>query len=114
MANKDKDFLVFYDWYVILKDMSAANFKLVLCSMIEYQINGAEPPEFPKNIRAVCSMLFSQLERRKVNMANGKRGGIASAKAILEKNIAESAAMSPDERLYSALARASLRHKDQD
>ncbi len=94
MNEKQKHFLLFDEWYDQLMMMSGANCKLVLHAMVEYQMRDVKPPEFPRNIRAVCTMIFAELERRKANIENGKKGGEARIRAILEKSRRENFASS--------------------
>ena len=74
MADQNKDFLLFSEWYEALMSMSPKNCKLVLQSMVEYQTKGIEPPKFPDSIKNVCHLMFSDLSRRIERQKNGKRG----------------------------------------
>lgn len=78
MADRNKDFLLFSEWYDALMNMSPNNCKLVLQSMVEYQTKGIEPPEFPKRIKDVCYLMFCDLRRRIERQKNGKRGAEVS------------------------------------
>ncbi len=103
MSNKEKDFLLFYDWYKQLMNMSAKNCKTMLRAMVEYQTEGKEPPEFPNNIKGIAELMFSQLSRRIVNAENGTLGSVARLRRAIERgsaaaksgDAAKSAAKSP-------------------
>lgn len=86
MADKRKDFLLFNAWYKALMRMSPSNCKLVLHAMVEYQINGVQPPEFPDNIKDVCYLMFADLSRRIECRKNGKRGGDAAVRLRRERD----------------------------
>ncbi len=74
MKDKHKDFLLFYDWFVILDRMSHKNMHMVLRAMVNYQAEGIEPPDFPDKIRDVTDLIFAQLRRRMESSEFGKRG----------------------------------------
>ncbi|MGM9644629.1 MAG: DUF6291 domain-containing protein [Eubacteriales bacterium] len=86
MADRNKDFLLFSEWYDALMNMSPNNCKLVLQSMVEYQTKGIEPPEFPKRIKDVCYLMFCDLRRRMERQKNGKLGAEAVARLKRERD----------------------------
>ena len=86
MADRNKDFLLFSEWYEALMSMSPKNCKLVLQSMVEYQTKGIEPPKFPDSIKNVCHLMFSDLSRRIERQKNGKRGAEAVARLKRERD----------------------------
>ncbi len=81
MEQKNKDFLLFYDWFKIMRNMSHKHAHMLLNAMVEYQAEGIEPPEFPDKIKDVATLMFDQLRRRMENQINGKKGGEARARA---------------------------------
>ena len=85
MADRNKDFLLFSEWYEALMSMSPKNCKLVLHSMVEYQMNGVQPPEFPDRIKDVCDLMFSDLTRRIERQKNGKLGAEVAARQNRER-----------------------------
>ncbi len=92
MSKDKKDFLLFYDWYILLRDMSPTNAMLLLKAMVDYQNEGTAPPEFPEKIKGIAALIFGQLERRRFNMEKGRRGGEARA-----ANLKKAAKFSVDE-----------------
>ncbi len=95
MEQKNKDFLLFYDWYLIIKEMSPKNAKMLLVAMVELQANDIEPPEFPNKIKDVASLMFRQIRRRKKSQISGKKGGEARAKAYYARKNNDETASSP-------------------
>lgn len=86
MSNRNEDFLLFRDWYEIWEGLSNKHSKMLLKAMVRYQLYDEEPPEFPDKIKDSAKLIFSQLKRRKVNSANGKKGAEARLQEILKKN----------------------------
>ncbi len=84
MKHNDKDFLLFYEWYLLMKRMSHKNAHLLLNALVEYQNEGKVATELPDKIRDVADLMFKQIDRRKYRQAIGSRGGTARAKAIFE------------------------------
>ncbi len=89
MEQKNKDFLLFYDWYKIIKNMSHKHAHMLIIAMVEYQANGVEPPEFPEKIRDVATLMFDQLRRRMENQVNGRKGGEVRARALAGRDVKE-------------------------
>ena len=86
MSNRDEDFLLFKDWYEILEDMPHKHAHNLLNAMVRYQLYDEEPPEFPDSIKKPAKLIFTQLKRRKVNSANGKKGAEARLQELIKKS----------------------------
>ncbi len=86
MSNKEQDFLLFYDWYRQLMNMSAKNCQTLLRAMVEYQIHGTAPPDFPDNIKGIAELMLAQVSRRIAAQENGKKGGEARIRELVRKS----------------------------
>ncbi len=85
MNKKFNGFLLFYDWYELMIDLSPKHFKMLLTAMVDYQLYGREPPEFPDKIKGIGNSIFSRLRQRMVNAENGKKGGEVRAERASRK-----------------------------
>ena len=64
MRGKEKGFLLFYDWFKYIENMSHRDAHMLINALVRYQTDGIEPPEFSPKIRGVAGMMFDQLRRR--------------------------------------------------
>ena len=74
MKGKEKGFLLFYDWFKYIENMSHRDAHMLINALVRYQTDGIEPPEFSPKIRGVAGMMFDQLRRRMEASEYGKKG----------------------------------------
>lgn len=74
MRGKEKGFLLFYDWFKYIENMSHRDAHMLINALVRYQTDGIEPPEFSPKIRGVAGMMFDQLRRRMEASEYGKKG----------------------------------------
>ena len=74
MRGKEKGFLLFYDWFKYIENMSHRDAHMLINALVRYQTDGIEPPEFSPKIRGVAGMMFDQLRRRMEASEHGKKG----------------------------------------
>ena len=46
MSNTDKGVLIFNEWFDAMENLSANDFKTLMCAVYHYQIHGKKPPVF--------------------------------------------------------------------
>ncbi len=81
MQEKNKDFLLFYDWFKIMETMSHKHAHLLLIALVEYQNTGVKPTDLPQKIRDIAFLMFEQIDRREYRRQTGRKGGLARAAA---------------------------------
>ncbi len=74
MSKTDKGVLIFNEWFELMKQLSATDFKKLLVAMYEYQRYGKEPPQFKGKSELVATLVFPAIKRRISLSSAGKRG----------------------------------------
>ena len=72
--NAQKSFLFFYEWAKPFEDLPPEDFKTLFLSMLYYQRDGKEPPQFEGNTATTAYFIFGALRRRKEASQNGLKG----------------------------------------
>ena len=75
--QRNRGFLIFYDWMRALETLNPKDFKAVMMAMFNYQKDNIPPPEFSNKGKVIASFIFPQLERRKYLSEVGKKGAKA-------------------------------------
>ena len=72
MSNTDKGVLIFNEWFDAMENLSANDFKTLMCAVYHYQIHGKKPPVFKGKAAFVAKILFPYIDRRLAQSRAGK------------------------------------------
>jgi len=71
----DKGLLFYYDWLVPLSRLTDEEFRLVVCTMVNYHQSEFELPVLDGLAGIALDFIIPQINRMKENAKNGKKGG---------------------------------------
>ena len=72
---RTKGMWFYEDWLESFSEIPPGEFKKLFIAMMDYSLNGKEPPQFKGVAKVVASFIFPQLKRSRQGAENGAKGG---------------------------------------
>ncbi len=77
MSDISKGVLIYNEWFEAMRPLDSDDFKAIALAIYDLQIHNTPPPEFEGVARAIASIIFPYIERRKQQAERGRAGAAA-------------------------------------